>query len=199
MTLSGRWLTSSQFKFLFVAGCLVFAIISGRWSWSRKDWAWLVGALFFTLLADYFLVLRVEHLLGVAAFCFAHVCYIFRVLEFRRWLVWAFFGFLAVWAAALFFGSVVVLAGIYACLFGLNIFVNFRAKRPRVNYCLVLVGLILFVLCDLNVMLYNLPKYMGMGGIFKGAYTMIWIFYLPSQALLAASAVRWGFRRSPDD
>lgn len=186
------------FKFIFVTGCLVVAIVSGLRCHSRRDWLWLVGGLGFTVLADYFLVLRDEHLLGVAAFCFAHVCYIFRAVEFKKRVLGlvAFASFLAIWATGVFIvQSVIVVAGLYALLFCINIIVNIKARRPRPNYWLVLAGLILFALCDINVMLFNLPQYMGVEHGFDFAFTLIWVFYLPSQALLAASAFR--FTASP--
>jgi len=219
-----------EFKFIFVAGCLGVAIVSGLRCVSRRDWLCLVGGLGFTVLADWFLVLRHEHLLGVAAFCFAHVCYIARVVQadckersaygtfplpsagiaeqflaiqkkredsWRR-LCWvaAFVGFLVLWCVAVFTGNVVFMAGIYAVLFVINIFVNIKARRPKANYYLVLAGLVLFALCDLNVMLFNLPRYMGVARDFSSVFTLIWVFYLPSQVLLAVSALRFGEKPS---
>jgi uncharacterized membrane protein YhhN len=176
-------------KFIFILCCLVIALISYFRCHSKKEWGLLCGGLAFTVLADYFLVLRDMHLFGVAAFCFAHVCYIFRAVNLKnRWIL-PIFGL--VWVFGFVSGSVIVFAGLYACLFGVNIYVNlFKAHRPKFNYYLVAAGLILFALCDINVMLFSLPRYVGMSIFFPYAFTLIWVFYLPAQFLLAISAVR---------
>ena len=178
-------------KFAFVGGCLAIAVISGVRCWNKKDWLLLVAALMSTVMADYFLVLQEEHLYGVAAFCFAHLCYIFRSVGFRKWMFVALSGFAVVWGLVLFvFESVIFLAGIYAILFAMNIYANAKTRRPKINYYLVMAGLVLFALCDINVFLYSLPLYTGLPNLFPYAYLFIWIFYLPSQFLLAISSVR---------
>ena len=99
------------------------------------------------------------------------------------------FIFAIVWGAALAMSSVVVLALLYGALFAVNIFVNAKARRPKINYILVMVGLIFFALCDVNVMLFNLQQYTGASFEFPAAFALIWIFYLPSQVLLAISSL----------
>ena len=190
-----------QYKFVFVVICLAFAGMSYFFCKQKKDWAWLVAGLIFTVGADYFLVLHDRHLPGVAVFCFAHVCYIFRALEnFPRWRRYAFVC-LPFLAAAIFIafitGQLFVLSGIYAGLFGINITVNVRHFKqektvlPRFNKTLFLAGLILFALCDVNVLLFNLPRQLGVPVIFPWAFRLIWVFYLPAQVLIALSAVKF--------
>jgi hypothetical protein len=63
----------------------------------------------------------------------------------------------------------------------------FRNKKyPKPNNFLALTGMLLFLLCDINVvMLYNL----GLpSGVTNAAHKLIWVFYLPSQLFLAVSA-----------
>ncbi|MCL2577639.1 MAG: hypothetical protein FWE27_06270 [Defluviitaleaceae bacterium] len=168
------------------------ALLSGFWCRDRKDWLFLIGGLVFTVLSDSYLIVEQKHLSGVAVFCFVHVFYIFRAIDYKKWMLAAFSGFAVLWCVAvLVLQSVIILAGIYAFLFALNIIVNYKACRPKLNYYLVMAGLILFALCDVNVMLYNLPQYLGVSeNFFPAALTLIWVFYLPSQVLLAVSAVR---------
>jgi hypothetical protein len=178
------------FKLFFIACCLAIALASFFRCSSKKDWGWLVGGLFFTLLADYFLVLKNEHLLGVAAFCFVHVCYILRVVKLEKRLILPLVGFLMIWTFSVFAG-VIFVSAVYALLFALNMYVNLRARRPKLNYILVIFGLVLFALCDFNVMLFNLPHYFRVQNNYEYALSLIWIFYLPSQILLAISAVKY--------
>jgi len=208
-------------KFAYVAGCFIIALLSYFICHSKRDWAWLVSGLAFTLGADYFLVLQNNHLYGVAIFCFAHLCYIMRAVTTdvanpttcsgvnnvgRRRMVagaWGvkFLGFTLLTvitilvAVAFISGSVIALAVIYASLFVVNIAVNFRffgnekTRLPKLNRVLVLTGLVLFVLCDINVLLINLPRYFGAPQWLSSFFPLIWVFYLPSQILLAVSAI----------
>jgi len=190
-------------KFAFVVCCLVIALLSYFKCYSKRDWAWLVSGLAFTVGADYFLVLHNNHLYGVAVFCFAHVCYIMRAITRRTRFVFLSFGLVAVLVAIAFMsGSVIALGGIYATLFSLNLVVNFKffgnekTRLPKLNRVLVLAGLVLFMLCDVNVLLINLPRYFGAPQWLSSFFPLIWVFYLPSQGLLAVSAV--GFERGSE-
>jgi len=179
------------FKFVFIFACFVLAALSYFFCRSKKDWAWLTVGLLFTVGADYFLVIHDNHLPGVAVFSFAHMCYILRALNFaehRQKVALIALPFVAFFVYLSFINNaLLVLTGIYAGLFLINITVNI--KYCKINKPLVLCGLILFALCDVNVLLLNLPRQFGMPVIFPWAFYLIWIFYLPSQLLLAVSCV----------
>jgi len=189
-------------KFAFIVGCLVFAVLSYFFCHSKRDWAWLVGGLCFTVWADYFLVLYNLHLPGVAVFCFAHVCYIGRSGRLRPFcMIGLFLTVGIIVSIGLIFESIFVLAGLYACLFIVNIFVHVLAFKkphlPRHNHVLMLVGLCLFALCDMNVLVFNLPNFIDIS--FAGltshlAFWLIWFFYLPAQGLLAVSGIKFARR-----
>jgi len=175
-------------KFVFIVICFAIACLSYFFCHSKKDWAWLTGGLFFTVGADYFLVLHDNHLPGVAVFCFVHVCYILRVFPTHKYK----FALLAVPILVFFVfanNALFVLAGIYATLFIFNIFINIRFCKK--NRSIIITGLVLFALCDINVMLFNLPRHLDIPVIFPWAFNLIWVFYLPSQLLLAVSAVKF--------
>ena len=182
-------------KFIFVACCFLFALGSYKFRVLRCDWAWLVAGLGFTVGADFFLVLHNQHLQGVAVFCFAHVCYINRVKK-----AWFLFPIVLIFVAvSLVIGSVLTLAAIYAALFAYSLLVNFKRFRqsddkvnlPKFNRALILTGLVLFALCDINVLLFNLPVYFDLPNGLRNVFLLIWIFYIPSQALLAVSACKF--------
>ena len=178
-------------KFAFVAGCLVLAGLTYFRCHCRRDWAWLVVGLGFTVGADYFLVLHNEHLAGVAVFCFVHVCYILRRIGDSVKKAVAAFAVVGVLVAVAFFnGSVIMLGAVYASLFVANIVINLKTRLPKLNWALTLAGLVLFALCDINVLLFNLPRYFDVAhGISNVVFPLIWVFYLPSQLLLAISAL----------
>jgi len=132
-------------------------------------------------LADYFLVLQNSHLPGVAVFCFVHVCYILRVQRDNIWL--GLLIIVPVIVGFLFYnGWLYALAGFYAMLFITNITVNIKWRKQ--NKALVVTGLILFALCDINVAVYNFAPQ------FSLVFALIWVFYLPSQFLLAISGIK---------
>ena len=152
----------------------------------------------FTLLADYFLVLHDLHLPGVIVFCFAHVAYILRVANDR---LRPFGIYASVLIALIFIGvwlgldGIFIAAGVYATLFITNIYVNARYRTH--NHALVLTGLLLFAACDICVLIFNLPVYMNAPVWLRQIHPLIFVFYVPSQALLALSAVRWGGKVEP--
>lgn len=88
-------------------------------------------------------------------------------------------------------GNVLALAAVYAALFIISLALNFCYRRSLHNPWIVLTGLIFFALCDIAVALMNVPRYLGIFPSLVRVYPFIWLFYLPSQTLLAISAVRF--------
>jgi hypothetical protein len=178
-------------KFAFIIFCFVVALFSCIRCYSKKDWAFLVCGLGATVFADFFLVMQHQYVIGVAIFCFTHVFYIFRIVEFTKRAIFLLCAFFAVWVSALALENLIIFAALYAALFMLNIYVNIKNHRNQANFFLVMTGLIMFALCDINVALINLPRYFVIPHDFNDSFALIWIFYLPSQALLALSAIRY--------
>ena len=76
------------------------------------------------------------------------------------------------------------------------------AKITDTAYCtclfahkkMFLTGLVLFLLCDLNVMIYNLGSFINLSSNFyhmlqTSSVVLMWAFYLPSQVLIVLSAL----------
>ena len=166
---------------------------------SRKDWAFLTAAMGFTLVSDFFLVITHDYRFGVFTFCFAHMAYILRVSDDKV------MSLMRIGAAMIGGGLVfivvrpdplIVFAVVYAALFVQNFFGHIKYYRngilPIVNRRLMLAGIILFALCDIHVLMLNLPHFLPVPpeiGLWGGMW--IWMFYAPSQILLSISAVRW--------
>ena len=210
-------------KFVFIAACLTVALVSFVICKSRRDWLWLVLGLGFTLGADYFLILHNLHLAGVAVFCFAHMAYIMRATSASQQgprqqgnpgVSWSY-AFLDCFASfanvnggywrlvplfavpvvmvAFFTFNIYLVTGLYAALFITNIYVS--ARYIRHNRVLVIAGLLLFAACDICVFIFNLPHYLGAPRWLAMVFPLIWVFYLPAQALLAVSAVDFSAKR----
>lgn len=194
-------------KFSFIALCFIIALISGRFCHSKKDWAFLVVGMGFTLISDYFLILARNYPVGVFTFCFVHIAYIMRVSTNRErslmFIVSAFGSgvlFYALFSFISIFDTLVFIASVYAMLFVLDLIWHVKFCKhggihglPKINRWIMLVGMILFALCDVNVLLFNLPNHIPLFSteIANRSQNLIWIFYLPSQLLLSLSAVRW--------
>ena len=152
----------------------------------RKADLFLTLALFFTVCADACLLLLYWPPLGVLLFCFAHLFYILRNTGDIRLVVITACLSVTV-SACLFYGLdltlVTAFSIAYAILFLINILTALTLPKERPHKAMLLLGLLLFVLCDVNVAVYNL----SLGSVSSVAGKLMWIFYMPSQVLLALS------------
>ena len=194
-------------KFSIIALCFIVAIGSYRFCYSKRDWAFLAAAMGFTLASDYFLVLVHNYRAGVFVFCFVHMIYILRVSDnwekslmkigatiLGGWLAFVIFAFIP---ALPILDTLIVFAVVYAALFIQNIVAHIKLYQrdsgfPMVNRRLMLAGMILFALCDIHVLMFNLPRFIPISpAIAAWGYAWMWVFYAPSQLLLSISAVKW--------
>ena len=165
--------------------------------------------------ADFFLVLFDMRLIGTFIFCHAHVAHILRAARRGRK---AFAPPLLLLPAAALAAGLTVrffpgadarfadtpVFAVYACLFLTGISVNaVNMKRnvnnlPLINRVLILAGLGMFALCDICVLFYNLPLFVSAGPrlltLSAAGYALIWVFYAPSQLLLAVSGLLFKHR-----
>ena len=198
-------------KFAFIALCFIIALVSYWFSNSKRDWAFLALAMGFTLTSDYFLLLTSRHATGVLIFCFVHIIYILRVsFDWEKslmkigatvcigWLILAISAFTPL-LPHFNRNPIIIFAAIYAALFIQNIIAHVKYYRyngqdalPLINRKIMLIGLVLFALCDIHVLMFNLPLYLNVPpAIGIWGRTWMWVFYAPSQLLLCISAVQW--------
>ncbi len=181
-------------KYLSILLCFLFVLRAGAGS----DRALMGTALGFTLLADLFLlVLNRRYPAGVAAFCVVQLLYLTRILRARpkalplrlalRGLVtWA--ALTAVWLLSAW-EPLTCLSLFYfaqlACNAGDALTLGPRYRRFAL-------GLALFIGCDLCVGLQNLSPWLSGIPAVLLAFSRVgmWLFYLPSQVLLALSVQR---------
>lgn len=202
---------SNMLKFISIILCFFIGLLIGKDRLSRMDRFLLQLGLFFTVLADLSFLILENYSLGLGLFCLVQIIYYNR---YRRGPVhsqplqsFAFLKFFLIF--------LIVLASVYLVnltrvkvdfLYGLGFFYAiclisstgqalgaFRKKLyPSPNRYLILIGMVLFLLCDTSIALsfagrlFNLANY----SVFA---LLVWPFYLPSQLLLALSG--YGFRR----
>lgn len=190
---AGAGLFSMLMKYLGVLLCFALALLLRGSAWNKKDAALLITALLLTCVSDPFLLLLNLPVPGLLCFCAVHLCYIrrYRPRAFHIAVAIALTlaaGFLA---AGLLtnFPTKYALSGLYAGLLITATAFGFASPLPRANRRLVRAGMLLFLLCDLHVALFNtLP---ADNPYYPFAAFLMWFFYLPSQTLLALSAYRY--------
>ncbi|GHU56059.1 hypothetical protein AGMMS49975_18770 [Clostridia bacterium] len=148
-------------KFVFVVICFLLSI--------RSKEKLLIIAMFFTVIADYCMVLKGWNNLGLLFFWAVQLTYNERFGNPAKFIL------IAAVFAALAFNK--LSAGYLVCVL-CSVVGSFRNFK---NY-LAPIGMLLFLLCDINVALANIFDY----PVF---WRLIWVFYLPSQLLLAFSSV----------
>lgn len=173
------------------AGVILCALFSALCACRTDDW-FLVQALVFTVCADWFLLVRGENLLaGVLLFWMVQMGYTARLLRVRAPLrPWLRLGLMALAEAALFLTGMMTsllnaAAGVYFSMLVSNAILSWTLSGRR--WRRFSAGLSLFICCDVCVGLFN-------SGLLSGApYRLVslgmWLFYLPSQVLIALSGL----------
>lgn len=179
---------SSVLKYIGMLLVMALAVVISK-SDRAQDGGLVIAALCFTLAADFFLLFTPYYTVGVAIFCGAQLCYVYRYQKrvFIPCMVLA----AGAGAAAVYFalsGNALVCLGVMSGAYALLIFTAaigaWKSKLPRVNKLLACVGMVCFVLCDMNVAIINTLRWHP---IYRYAVLLIWFFYLPSQMLIALS------------
>lgn len=189
---ASRW--DIPLKYLSILLCFCFAAVRGR----GRDGRLMKLALGFTLLADLFLlVLDRWYLAGVACFCAVQLLYLIRIAGMRPRrlpLRLALRGALAAAALALAaalgaLDPLTALSLVYFTQLAVNALESLTLGPGFRGFA---VGLFLFLCCDLCVGLQNLSAWFPAAGgpLVDFARVGMWLFYLPSQVLIALSVER---------
>ena len=189
-------------EFCIVPLCAAYAL--SRLKECGRDGTLVLAALFCTICADVFMILLEDfYPLSLAFFSAAQLIYCARIHIFRNSTKYSaiLLPVRAVCSAAICAAGAVLFPDDAAlvCLAGfyfLNLLFNAGealALAPRgKRYILFAAGLILFAGCDICVGLnagYTVGLYIGSAGLYA-VNLLIWIFYMPSQILLAMSATK---------
>ncbi len=185
---------SNLFKYAGVAVCFFMALAAYPLSFDNRDAKLLSLALAFTLAADAFLIFVSAPELGVVCFFAAHLLYIkrYKRKSFKRNCIVALSATafsLAGYLSGLDISYILLLGAVYAYLIFTATGLAFRSALPKINKRLAEIGMVLFLLCDLNVavgfLVHSGNPLSYVAGILE------WMFYIPSQALLALSGIAY--------
>ena len=181
-------------KYIAIISCLLICVFAYSRMRTKTP---LIQTLVFciTLGADFFLLFTPFFTTGVFIFLGAHLCALQRYKP--RWSLPAGISAASVFVLAVYFAPRVLHANA-----GLTLFIavtaayavliisvtvsTFHAEQPRTNALFSRVGMLLFLACDVNVMIFNtLPDD---SALYTASIVLMWFFYLPAQTLLALSS-----------
>lgn len=184
-------------SYISIVLCFLFALAN-----SRKDNRLLVAGLFFTVLADFFLVVcnPIEQLIGMVFFVFTQLCYCFYLhRNVSRKVSIVIRLVLSVIAEVICFAVLKDNVDALACVsvfYYVFLIMNivdafpFRKEKPLLPW-----AFLLFILCDTVIGLQVMSS--GYLPITEGSllynilycdFNLAWFFYLPSQVLIALSS-----------
>lgn len=198
-------ISSDRLKYLSMLLVLMISFFIGDDALNVKDLKLLQTGLFITLIADLFLLILGRHyIFGILLFSVVQIIYSSRYgftnlkINIRNFIVIfssLFIVYLVVdklifkldfiWGMGLFYGICLLNSVIKAA----------KAYRdrlfPKPNGHMILIGMVLFLLCDINVALYNI---LNEGLFYNISSISMWLFYLPSQVLLSLSGYKYNLK-----
>ncbi|WP_077367086.1 lysoplasmalogenase family protein [Anaerosalibacter sp. Marseille-P3206] len=188
---------SDVFKFIIIVMCFFISLMIGKNKLNDKDVILLQFGLFFTVLSDFFFLIVYKNSFGVASFCIVQILYCIRYdidntkETIRNFiLIFIFVAILYIIFSRLIKKiNVILFIGLYysICLIT-SVWKAIKACKnnnfPSPNRYMIAYGMILFLLCDINVFLHNII------GI-KNSKWLVWLFYIPSQFLLSFSGYKF--------
>lgn len=201
---------SGIIKFVGILDCFVMAVYIAA-SNRAKISLFISLSLAFTVVADFFLIFPGRDIRpGLLSFIFAHIIYLciienFKIKRILPELVIRFgiasvvtipvsrvagFDYLSVYLMALY-GTTFVMNYISCILKVIDRYqgrpesLKHKEEIPNSFLRLLFVGLSLFILCDINVALFNVVKE---GVVYYVSSVLMWVFYLPSQVLLVLAS-----------
>ncbi len=201
---------SSILKFISIFLCFVITIVFYIFNRKNKDCFILMTAFLFTVIADVFLLFTDQFLFGVLSFCVVQIIYLYRIhcivpnLSKYHLFLRMFVTIVVLLLMNLFSIKVDFLLCVtvfYFINFVGNIVLlgvlrlkshQLVSRRYPVYLTRFFLGMILFILCDVSVGLYNLSYYVNLSGNIYDFVVLIasfgmWGFYLPGQVCIALS------------
>ena len=187
-------------KYIAIALVGIMGLRAGK----QRDNIVVTVALLFTMLADVFLILIGNFIVGVLVFLCVQTCYTIRfsfmsgkpmVGELlKRLLPGVILGGIATYFLDVKVGVVVL----YACSFAVNFAHGFELHilKPSARHLRFAIGIFLFACCDACVGITNLQPDFFTEQMIRNAEVMTWIFYLPSQILILSTTDALCFKKT---
>lgn len=202
-------ISSNQLKFLSVFLCLILSLLPDPSSHESRGLDLLRLGLFLTIIADYiFLIHQDNYSLALGLFCLVQLIYSIRYrgrdgLKMILRFIILFLVILILYRIIdRRLGEIdfqIVLAIFYGICFGLSLWEatkRYRREPNKVGNRMIVYGMILFLLCDLNLGVHYILGVLKASGevidfLRNISVISIWVYYLPSQILLALSGFEY--------
>lgn len=184
LDLTGRGGMTLWLKYAGILLCLLFAVLCAAKGGDRL----IAPALLLTACADWFLLVRGDHLIaGMLFFLCVQAIYLFRLRREGAVGLWLRLVLPVLLIALLFALNLVTLLNVLAMIYFSQLLSSAILAWRLTRLRLFALGLTLFVGCDVCVGLFNTAA------MFPALYSFVsvgmWAFYLPSQVLIVLSAL----------
>lgn len=198
--------TVTLVKYLSILLCNLFAFICAFWLRQKENYI-LFSGLFFTGISDYFLLFTNNFTFGMFTFCVVqtlYLVYLYLLGDRRRGIPSRLIMNIILWAITLFVlftvhipvNLLLIIVVFYFISILHNVItaaINARCKPNRRNLIFA-AGMFLFLLCDINVGIYNMNGFIniesaGFTKIYQFSEVAMWMFYLPAQVCIALSGM----------
>jgi len=204
----GSNIISNNLKFIGIILCFLFSMILYSKNTDQKDIYILRAALLFTLISDLCILILNRYTLGTMTFCIVQVLYLIRLYRFKKQIgikssLWKYLirnGLITIGVIFILitfkvkFDWLVIVSILYFVSIVLNvgdaIWIAYKSKALKT--IIFAFGMVLFLLCDINVGLFNISDFVAIDGvlfskIYAFATIAMWMFYLPAQVGIALS------------
>ena len=170
---------SDYYKYTVIITCVFIAFTASEFNQEKL----LKAAMLLTAAADLFILVLLIYTPGIVIFCAAHTLYAVRNARNVKILLIHIVSVASSFVCYIITNDALVSVSLlYVCCLLINAGSSLFTKKRRF---LIITGMALFLCCDVCVLLYNTPSFR----LNSVAGPLIWLFYAPSQLLLALSGV----------
>lgn len=210
VSVKGSYALSAGLKFTGILLCFLFTLLLYSRRQAGMDIFLLRGALLFTVVSDLFLLILDYYFYGMVFFCVVQLLYMLRLNRWRKeqgrgiriWILLVRNLLPALLIIGIFArlnskpDGLLCVSAIYFTGIVLNtadaVLIQRRSRIKRQG--LYAAGMMLFLLCDINVGLFNMGDFTVIRGswfgrLYEFAAIAMWMFYLPAQVGISLSGI----------
>ena len=206
----GAFMASMYIKFTSIILCFLMTFLLYARRVVTKDIVILRGALLFTVISDLYILILDLYFLGLITFSIVQLLYFIRLHEWRKqqgrntlpfiFLLRNLFVTLVITGILIKLGISLDELMLISIFYFVSIFFNtvdaihIQYSTPKKQYTLYAIGMVLFLLCDINVGLFNLSDFIHIeelwfNKLYAFASIAMWMFYLPAQVMISLSGI----------
>lgn len=201
---------STKLKFACIILCLIISLLTKEDAVDLKKVRLLQTGLFLTVISDFLLLIVDDYYeIGIIIFSMAQIIYTIRYDFKNRKKIIRYYSIICSILLLVYIimniyfiriDLLVLISTFYGICLVTNVYKGIKIYAhklyPRTNGIMIAFGMILFMLCDINVVFYNILRNINITNeflysLYRMAYISMWLFYLPSQVLLALSGYRF--------